>query len=135
MRRVVLFIYALSALLAFSYVGFLSYLFLTLQLPHGAALWGIFGVLVGTISVSGVAFAKLHWDLAQSKERPFPLGYVIAASMLVMVGAVAAMKRSGDLNERTIGPFMEFLDLGFYLGLALGVCTIAAFWLDQKPTQ
>ena len=57
---------------------------------------------------------------------------VLAACMLGMVGLLAVMKWSGEFDERVLGPYARFLDFGFYLGVPLGVCVIAALWLKEK---
>lgn len=45
---------------------------------------------------------------------------------------LAVMKWSGEFDERVLGPYAPFLDFGFYLGVPLGVCVIAALWLKEK---
>ena len=132
MSRAVKILFGLTAVVAFAYIGLLTYLLVTLQLPHQAAFLGNYGVVVGMLTIAGLTLAKLFWDMARSHEGGYPPGYMLAACMLAMVGLLAVMKWSGEFDERVLGPYARFLDFGFYLGVPLGVCVIAALWLKEK---
>jgi hypothetical protein len=132
MSRAVKILFGLTAVVAFAYIGLLTYPFVTRQLPHQAVFLGSYGVVVGMLTIAGLTLAKFFWDMARSHERGYPPGSMLAACMLAIVGLLAVMKWSGEFDERVLGPHARFLDFGFSLGVLLGVCMIAALWLEER---
>jgi len=132
MKRAVNMLLGVLALPSVLYTVALTYLSVTQQVPHQAALAGSYGVVVGMVTIAGLGLAKMFYDLAHSPIKPYFPGYLLAACMLVMVGLFAAMRWAGEFGERIFGPYAIFLDFGFYLGVPLGMGMLAASWLDQQ---
>lgn len=123
LARFVKIAFGIMSIMMLAFCGLVLWLGLTGRIPHGAWSAANYGVVVGTIAIAGMSFARLLFGIDRR-----PLGLLFIA----MTGLFAVMKWQGEFGERVFGPFTGWLDFGFTVGVAWGAVGAAMMYIDEQ---
>lgn len=105
-------------------------LFVTGQVAFGVPFTTSYGLLVGMMGVTGIAYARMFWVLAR-RDDDVPC-YAMSFGILALVALYAYMQWTGEFGERIFGEFASNFGFSAGIGAVVGASLMPLMWLGER---